>query len=272
MPGPGSSIGASILGSALYRAYMTPSTPQHLRTRLTTAAFELFRANGYEATTVDDIATAAGVSRRTFFRHYRSKDDVIFPDHDRLLDIVQKRLDALPDEHGVDAVCEALRLILAHYVEERAVSLCRYELVGEVPALREREMVSVARYQRVFRDRIAKSLGDSDDAQLEADIMAAGLAAAHNHVLRRWLRSRGVADPQTQLNRAVRRATDAFSSAGWLGRDRRKSAESRDVTVLVFHGPVSAHELAGEIERARNVGPSAMKRTRVRTRAAATRR
>ena len=62
------------------------------RERLAGAAFELFDERGYEQTTVDDITERAGLGRTTFFRHYRSKEDVIFPDHDRLLEQIADRL------------------------------------------------------------------------------------------------------------------------------------------------------------------------------------
>ncbi len=50
-----------------------------MRRELAAAAMELFATKGYEATTVDEIAAAAGVARRTFFRHFRSKEEAIFP-------------------------------------------------------------------------------------------------------------------------------------------------------------------------------------------------
>src|SRR5690242_7289440 len=56
-----------------------------MRRELAAAAMELFATKGYEATTVDEIARAAGVARRTFFRHFRSKEEAIFPDHDDTL-------------------------------------------------------------------------------------------------------------------------------------------------------------------------------------------
>ena len=61
--------------------------------RLAQAAFDLFNERGYEQTTVDDIAERAGLGRATFFRHYRAKEDVIFPDHDRLLEQVSLQVE-----------------------------------------------------------------------------------------------------------------------------------------------------------------------------------
>jgi len=56
-----------------------------VRRDLVAAAVRLFHERGYEITTVDDIAAAAGVGRRTFFRYFRSKEDAISPDHEAAL-------------------------------------------------------------------------------------------------------------------------------------------------------------------------------------------
>lgn len=67
-----------------------------MRRELAAAAMELFATKGYEATTVDEIAAAAGVARRTFFRHFRSKEEAIFPDHDDTLIRAEAVLNAAP--------------------------------------------------------------------------------------------------------------------------------------------------------------------------------
>lgn len=56
----------------------------------------LFRENGYEATTVQEIAEAADISYRTFFRYFATKEDTVFPDIDRHLEHFQDRLGAIP--------------------------------------------------------------------------------------------------------------------------------------------------------------------------------
>jgi AcrR family transcriptional regulator len=182
------------------------------RERLAIAAFALFDERGYEQTTVDDITERAGLGRTTFFRHYRSKEDVIFPDHDRLLDQIRERLQTSGHSTALAAVSDAVRLVLLHYLEEGDLARRRYALTSTVPALRDREIASVARYQRLFREFIATWMADNaEPAPLRAEIMAAAVVAAHNHVLRRWLRGESP-DPVTEVNQAMRQVIALFSA------------------------------------------------------------
>lgn len=174
------------------------------RDRLAQAAFALFDEQGYERTTVDEITERAGLGRTTFFRHYRSKDDVIFPDHDRMLERVETRLRAPGHLAAMDAISDAVRLVLQSYLDEGDIARRRYALTSSVPALRDREIVSVGRYQRVFREFLAGVRDDpSELSQLRAELTAAAVVAAHNHVLRRWLRG-DTPDPLGELDVAMR--------------------------------------------------------------------
>ncbi|MGJ6968591.1 TetR/AcrR family transcriptional regulator [Streptosporangium sp. G11] len=180
------------------------------RDRLAQAAFALFDERGYEQTTIDDVAERAGVGRTTFFRHYRSKEEVIFPDHDRLLTAIRERLAGSTHATALVAVSDAVRLVLLHYLDEGDLARRRYALTSKVPALREREIVSVARYQRLFREFISDWMGDTGKpASLRAELMAANVVAAHNHVLRRWLRGES-ADPVAEVDEAMREVIALF--------------------------------------------------------------
>ncbi|WP_405865708.1 MULTISPECIES: TetR family transcriptional regulator [unclassified Streptomyces] len=180
------------------------------RVRLADAAFALFDERGYEQTTVDDIAERAGLGRSTFFRYYRSKEQVIFPDHDRLLELIRDRLATSNDSTALVAVSDAVRLVLLHYIDEGDLARRRYVLTSKVPALRDREIASVARYQRLFREFISEWMGGSTQAaSLRAELMAAAVVAAHNHVLRRWLRGES-ADPVAEVDEAMREVLALF--------------------------------------------------------------
>ncbi|GAA3597940.1 TetR family transcriptional regulator [Nonomuraea rosea] len=218
-----------------------PKPPIHQR--LAEAAVALFDENGYDATTVDDIAARAGVSRSTFFRYYRSKEDAIFPDHDALLSRIGARLRASTADTAIVAITDAVRLVLTHYVEDAEVSLRRYQLVRQVPALRDREIASVARYQRLFREFVGEWLGDAPDAGLRAELMAASVVSAHNQVLRGWLRAGGTYDPADPLDHALGYVIATFRH---LDQPQEKSEQ---VVVAAFSRSASPQAVMAAIQQ-----------------------
>lgn len=180
------------------------------RQRLIEAAFSLFEENGYDHTTVDQIAERAGVGRTTFFRTFRSKEDVIFPHHDDLLGSIQQRLSSSTQQTALVAVTEAARLVLQHYLDEGPLALSRYRLTRTVPALRAREIAGMLHYQQTFREFIHHWMGAGSDTALRAELMAGAVVTAHNYVLRRWLR--GLTDhPETEFDRAIATTVDLFA-------------------------------------------------------------
>ncbi|MFJ8696186.1 TetR family transcriptional regulator [Streptomyces roseolilacinus] len=195
-----------------------------MRRELAAAAMELFATKGYEATTVDEIAAAAGVARRTFFRHFRSKEEAIFPDHDDTLVRAEAVLNAAPaHEHPLDTVCRGIKEVMKMYAASPAVSVARYRLTREVPTLREREIASVARYERLFTRYLLghfdeRDHHDGNDDPLLAEVAASAVVTAHNHVLRRWLRAGGQGDVETQLDHAFAIVRRTFGTGIGAGR------------------------------------------------------
>lgn len=200
------------------------------------AAFRLFGERGYDATSVEEIVAAAGVSRSTFFRMFGSKEAVIFPDHDRLLASVEARLRASTQTSAIVAVSDAVRLVLFHYVAEGDRARERYRLTSSVPALRERELLSGARYQSLFRQHIATSGAPTNEGQLQAELMAAAVVAAHNRVLRRWLR-RECEDPQIEIDAALDAVRTMF--------DHRQ--DGSEPIVIVVPETISMSDLSSRI-------------------------
>jgi AcrR family transcriptional regulator len=229
------------------KAAREPEPVRSVRERLALAAVELFRSQGYVETTIDDVAKRAGVGRRTFFRHYRTKEDAIFPDHDQLLLKVRARLYEFPEESGLEAVTQGVKIVLRQYVDTRDISLLRYRLVNEVSALREREIVSVARYQRIFRERLAEGVEVSQQTSLRAEVGAASVAAAHNQVLRRWLRGDGAADPFLELDLALRYVSDLFHETV----PRQNTRGGNDIIVLAFDSATPTAAIVAELTKAR---------------------
>jgi AcrR family transcriptional regulator len=185
-------------------------TSPGVRERLAHAAFELFDERGYEQTTVDHIAERAGVGRTTFFRHFPSKEDVIFPDHDAVRKAIQERLAASTHETALVAVAEAARLVLRHYLAEGARARSRYQLTSRVSTLRDREIASVPHYQRQFRAFIHDWMGGEPQTALRAELMAAAVVTAHNVILRSWLQG-NTEQPEADFDQAMEQVFALYS-------------------------------------------------------------
>ncbi|MEU6082792.1 TetR family transcriptional regulator [Streptomyces sp. NPDC047108] len=234
-----------------------------MRRKLAAAAMELFATKGYEATTVDEIAAAAGVARRTFFRHFRSKEEAIFPDHDDTLVRAEAVLEAAPaHEHPLDTVCRGIKEVMRMYAASPSVSVERYQLTREVPTLREREIASVARYERLFTRYLLghfdeRAHRDGDDDPLLAEVAASAVVTAHNHVLRRWLRSGGQGDVEAQLDHAFAIVRDTFGTGIGAGRPASSEREpavsvstAGEVLVTVARTDAPLREVMRTIEQA----------------------
>ncbi|WMX44375.1 TetR/AcrR family transcriptional regulator [Streptomyces roseicoloratus] len=206
----------------------TPAKPS-MRDSLVAAAFELFLERGYEQTTVDDIVRTAGVGRRSFFRYFPSKEDVVFPDHEQSLADMTEFLAASADaDDPLVRVCDATRLVMRMYAENPTFSVQRYRLTREVTGLRTYELSVVWRYEKIIGDYLRTRFADRRDGTLRANVVAAAVVAAHNHALRHWLRSGGEGDPLAEVDRALE-----FVRETWSG-DAPAPAESDDDVVVVI--------------------------------------
>lgn len=183
------------------------------REKLVDAAFDLFEERGFEQTTVDDVAQRAGLGRSTFFRHFRTKEDVVLADHERMLGDVEALLHpgagTTVDRYDLLALAQrvvaAARSVLDHYVTEGERARRRYRLSATVPAIRSREAASMRAYERAFLAAVDEAFGGGADPTLEAELTATAVITATHHVLRRWLR--GESDtPYEDFDRAMSRA------------------------------------------------------------------
>ncbi|MFK4144656.1 TetR family transcriptional regulator [Streptomyces sp. NPDC004065] len=222
-----------------------------MRDALVAAAFRLFLERGYEQTTVDDIVALAGVGRRSFFRYFPSKEDVVFPDHERCLADMTAFL-AAPDG-GADPVrraCDAARMVLLMYAENPAFSVQRYRLTKQVPGLRAYELSVVWRYERALAQYLRGRFAGRPDGTLRADVIAAAVVAAHNNALRSWLRSDGEGDPRAAVDHALGQVRAAFGEAPAKPAPRRPAGPEEDVVVVVARRGTPLWQVVREVETA----------------------
>src|SRR5262249_44433588 len=95
-------------GGAVTRATSTSRPKPQSIEAIEKVALELFRERGFEETPVEDIAAAAGISRRTFFRYFGSKSDIVFGNFELLLDDLEQWLASAPDDRPMfDVIADA---------------------------------------------------------------------------------------------------------------------------------------------------------------------
>jgi AcrR family transcriptional regulator len=189
------------------------------------AAIGVFTRQGYDSTSVDDLADAVELSRSTFFRRYGSKEDVVFADHELLLDRVESYL-ASSSLEPLQAVCAAGRMVFEHHVDRRDVSVARFALLHNVPALRDRELITSHRYERAFTQHLRAALPATPEREYISVGFSAAAVALHNAVLRQWL-----FDPDTDLAPELRSQLRALTRAFSGKQDSPKKAR---VVVTVF--------------------------------------
>jgi mycofactocin system transcriptional regulator len=171
------------------------------RIDLERVGLELFNQKGFAATTVDDIAAAAGISRRTFFRYYPSKNDLVWGDFDTLLDRLETWLASTPSDVGlVAALTDAVVRFNALPPEAVASHRQRMALILHVPALQAHSTLRYAEWRGVVARFAAGRLALPADALLPQLVGYVSLGAAVA-AYELWL-ARESADLATLLNAA----------------------------------------------------------------------
>jgi TetR/AcrR family transcriptional regulator, regulator of mycofactocin system len=169
-----------------------PSTSRAELERLT---LELFLDNGFDNTTVEDVATAAGIGRRTFFRYFASKNDVPWGDFDANLDRMRGLLAALPDHLPV---LEALRTAVLDFNRVDAAEAPwlrrRMQLILTVPALQAHSMIKYAEWRQAVAEFVAARTGTAPTALAPQAVGWAALGVSIA-AYEQWL-----ADPDADLS------------------------------------------------------------------------
>src|SRR2546423_9530410 len=143
------------------------------------AALRLFCERGFDAVTIDDIAAAADVSRRTFFRYFASKEDVILSDHPKRLDELEAALDRRPaDEPALTALRHAIMSLADTYEEEREHMLRRFSLMTATPALEARSLRLQRNWGTSVTEMLAARMGVDPASDLRPGVVAATTMAA----------------------------------------------------------------------------------------------
>jgi AcrR family transcriptional regulator len=156
------------------------------RERLQGAALDLFSQQGYDSTTVAEIAARAGVTKRTFFRHFADKRDVLFAGAAELEAVLAEGIVQAPrDLAPLDAIIAALAAAGADPVVPRRYLRQRQTVIGASPELMERELIKFDSLALAFAGALRRREVDTLTASLAAQ---AGISIFRT-AYRRWVQS-----------------------------------------------------------------------------------
>ncbi len=177
-------------------------------------ALALFEEQGFEATTVDDIATAAGISRRTFFRYFASKNDILYANFDEILAELEAWFEAADDGRPMfDVIAEATMRFNRVHSDGAAAHRERMELILHTPALRANASLHHDEWAASISRYAAKRLAVAEtdlSAQLVGHVALAVSSAAYEQ----WL-----SDPSADLADVIARAFAMSQSLSDLERE-----------------------------------------------------
>jgi AcrR family transcriptional regulator len=163
---------------------------QRTRDAIIQAAVRLFSRKGFEDTTVEEIAAAAEVAPRTFYRYFPTKEDVVFVDQDLEDEAGERALRELrPGESDMDRVSRAVRAVLK-VTSRNLDSLAEmYRLVEATPTLRARTLELMWRSEKRIAEGLLAGKTRDREAELRARVLAACVSAALHVVFISWLES-----------------------------------------------------------------------------------
>jgi TetR/AcrR family transcriptional regulator, regulator of mycofactocin system len=168
-------------------------------------ALDLFTERGFDQVTTDEVADAAGISRRTYFRYFATKADVVWGDFGAHVGRLTLLLREFADQPVLDAICAAYVAVNDYAPAALPVLRQRMQLILSEPALQAHSQVRYADIDRVVAEYVARRT-DLDPAGLLPRLVATSSRAAATTAFEVWL-----TDPGLSLAPALRTAFDELA-------------------------------------------------------------
>ena len=157
------------------------------RIALIARAMELFEQRGFDGTSVDAIAEAAEVSRRTFFRYFETKESVFFaPQQRRLSSFIDMLEERRSGEKAYDAVRRVLFAFARSYVAEREQLMKEYRIIADSRSLQAHELQIDLRWEHALARHLALDAVETRHGQAHGAIVAGAIIGMSHAVLRSW--------------------------------------------------------------------------------------
>ncbi len=175
------------------------------RSRLEQAALALYAERGFENTTVAEIAERAGLTERTFFRHFADKREVLFGGAGALVERLVAPIAAAPDSAApIEAAMAGLEAAAALLEERADLARQRHAVIAASPELQERELIKLAFVGNAIGDALRRRGVADPTASLAAEVAVAVFRTAFE----RWIEG---SDGQ-RLSRLIRESLDQLKA------------------------------------------------------------
>ncbi|MDT4931469.1 MAG: hypothetical protein QOF92_4336 [Pseudonocardiales bacterium] len=175
------------------------------RSRLEQAALRLYVERGFEQTTVAEIAKEAGLTERTFFRHFADKREVLFSGAGLLRELLVNTIAGMPDSVApIDAIATALDAAGTRLQERREYSRQRQTVIAANAELQERELLKLASLASAMADALRQRGVEEPAASLAAE---AGIAV-FKIAFERWISETN----QPDFPRLIRESLDELKA------------------------------------------------------------
>ena len=164
------------------------------------ATIRLASRRGWAETTVDDIAAAAGVSPRTFFRYFPTKVDALFADVPERLETIERALaERAEGESVLAAVRRAVLEFVTEFMGDRELYVARMRIALEHPDLLGHALVRFTRIEAVIAAAAADAL-ETTAEDVRVPLIGAAATAAIRSASQTWVATDGQADPREIVN------------------------------------------------------------------------
>lgn len=183
------------------------------RERIEGAALAIFERDGFEATTIDDIAAAVDIAPRTFFHYFATKEDVVLADYaDRLNRITGVLFERPADEAPWTALRESFLVVAGDYEAARPQLIRRFKIMASTPSVFARSLQLQAGWEDVVADAMTARLGTNPDLDITPLLLAAAALAAMRASLRYWLANGATTSLPALLTDCFNQLADGFGA------------------------------------------------------------
>jgi len=169
------------------RAGLRERKKERLREQLMEAAFKLFEERGFSEATIEDVVDAVEVSRRTFFRYFKSKEDVLLAWYDHIDEAMREALEARPaEEQPFLAMRRAITDVVAQYEINCGRMIALDCLIMASPSVRARKQAMHAEWAEKMAGVLARRLGTDIDNDMRPRLVANVALSVLSTSVERW--------------------------------------------------------------------------------------